>query len=164
MRVPEPKIIDVEEAKSVRARYREEGKTVAFTNGCFDILHAGHVNLLMFARRQADVLFVGLNSDASIGRIKGESRPILKQDDRALLLAAVESVDHVIIFDEDRVDRLVGEILPDVIVKGAQWGQEVHGREFVEEAGGRVVLAPMTEGHSTTDIIAMVQDKHGDDT
>jgi len=156
IRTPESKILDAESAKRERRRLREEGKVVAFTNGCFDILHAGHVSLFTFARQQGDVLFVGINSDESIRRIKGETRPILPESDRALLLAALEMIDYVVIFGEDRVDRLVGDIVPDVIVKGAQWEQEVHGREIVEAAGGRVVLAPMAEGRSTTDIVATI--------
>ena len=160
MRRPESKIAETAEACRRREDLRSKGKTVVFTNGCFDILHAGHVGLLSFAREQGDFLIVGLNSDASIRRIKGPDRPVVPQADRALLLAALEAVDLVVLFEEDRVDRLIGDLLPDIVVKGAQWGQEVHGREVVEANGGRVVLAPMANGRSTTNIIGTIIHTH----
>ncbi|MCX7591641.1 MAG: adenylyltransferase/cytidyltransferase family protein, partial [Kiritimatiellae bacterium] len=110
-----------------------------------------------FARQQGDVLVVGVNSDESVRRIKGRGRPVVAQEDRTRLLAALEAVDYVVVFDEDRVDRLVSEVRPDVLVKGAQWGREVHGREIVERDGGRVILAPMREGRSTTAIIEKIR-------
>jgi len=156
MRDLEVKLLGRPAMLAERERLRREGKVFVFTNGCFDILHAGHVTYLAFARGQGDVLAVGVNSDASVRRIKGEGRPVVGQDDRARLLAALEAVDYVVVFDEDRVDGLVGELLPDVLVKGADWGYDVHGREHVERHGGRVVLAPVTRGRSTTSIIGSI--------
>ena len=138
MRQPESKIFDRRRMKAERERLRSEGKTFVFTNGCFDILHTGHVDYLAFARQQGDVLAIGLNSDESVGRIKGPQRPVVRQEDRAKLLAALESVDYVVIFEEDRVDNLVAELLPDILVKGEDWAHDVHGREIVERNGGRV--------------------------
>jgi len=139
--------------KPVRERFRKEGRKLVFTNGCFDILHAGHADYLAFARQQGDALIVGLNSDASVRRLKGEPRPLVPQDDRARMLAALEAVDFVVIFEEDDPRRLLGELLPDVLVKGEDWAHNVVGRDIVEKAGGRVVLAPLTTGRSTTNII-----------
>lgn len=140
-----------------RERLREGGKTVVFTNGCFDILHPGHVDYLAFARRQGDVLIVGLNSDGSVRRNKGEGRPVMPQGDRAAVIAALEMVDYVVIFDEAEPAELVSELLPDVLVKGEDWRHFVSGREAVESAGGKVVLAPLVEGKSTTDIIQRIR-------
>jgi D-beta-D-heptose 7-phosphate kinase/D-beta-D-heptose 1-phosphate adenosyltransferase len=131
------------------------------TNGCFDLLHVGHADLLTFAKQQGDVLFVGVNADASVRRIKGEGRPVIAEHDRVRMLAAMEAVDYVVVFDEDRVDALVAEIRPDVLVKGAQWGSEVHGRDVVEGDGGRIVLAPMREGRSTSNIIDAIRSTSG---
>jgi len=160
MRTPASKILDTDTARRAREQHRRRGERVAFTNGCFDVLHTGHVDLLTFARGQADVLFVGLNSDASARRLKGPTRPVVPESERARTLAALEAVDYVVVFPEDRVDRLIADLVPDVLVKGAQWGQEVHGREIVEAAGGRIVLAPMTEGRSTTDTIRRILRLH----
>jgi len=153
------KILDRASMKAERQRLREQGRTVAFTNGCFDLLHAGHVDLLAFSREQGDVLVVGMNSDASVRRIKGEDRPVLPQDDRARLLAALEAVDYVVIFEEDRVDDLVAEVLPDVLVKGADWQHDVHGREIVEQNGGRIVIAPLTQGRSSSRILGKILER-----
>ena len=140
----------------VRAEWRNEGQSVVFTNGCFDILHAGHVDYLAFARRQGDILVVGLNSDASVKRNKGEHRPINNQDDRAYVLAALEAVDFVVIFDDDEPKNIIGEIIPDILVKGEDWAHYVSGREIVEANGGKVVLAKMVEGRSTTNTIEKI--------
>jgi len=144
-----------------RKRLRAEGKTLVFTNGCFDILHAGHVDYLTFARDQGDVLVVGLNSDASVRKNKGEHRPVVPEKDRAKILAAFETVDYVVIFDEDEPEHLISEILPDVLVKGEDWAHYVSGREIVEQNGGRIVLAPLTKGRSTSDIIERIRRKNG---
>jgi D-beta-D-heptose 7-phosphate kinase/D-beta-D-heptose 1-phosphate adenosyltransferase len=136
-----------------RTRLKDSGRTVSFTNGCFDILHRGHVDYLTFAREQADVLIVGVNSDRSVKRNKGPDRPVNGEADRAAVLAALECVDYVVLFDEDEPAALIGTLLPDVLVKGEDWAHYVSGREAVEAAGGKVVLAKMTEGRSTTDII-----------
>jgi len=153
MRQPESKILTREAMRDERARLRADGRTLVFTNGCFDILHAGHVSYLDFARRQGDALVVGLNADASVRRVKGPTRPVNPQQDRALVLAALEAVDYVVVFDEDEPIQLIGAILPDVLVKGADWAHYVSGRELVEAAGGRVVLAELVPGRSTTGMI-----------
>ena len=155
------KIISRDEAKRIRENYRNEGKTVVFTNGCYDILHAGHVSGIYFARNQGDVLFLGINSDLSVRLNKGPNRPIIPQQQRAELLAALESVDYVVLFDEKEVAPLIGEILPDVLVKGADRADHVVGREVVEAHGGVIRLAPFIEGWSTTDIIAKVVEISG---
>ena len=140
-----------------RTRLREEGKVVVFTNGCFDILHSGHLRYLTFAREQGDCLVVGLNSDASVRRNKGRRRPIVPEMDRALMLSGLAAVDFVVIFDEDEPRELIGELLPDVLVKGQDWAHYVSGAELVDESGGKVVLAKLVEGQSTTDIIERIQ-------
>lgn len=139
-----------------RERLRLEGRTVVFTNGAFDILHAGHVTYLTFARAQGDALVVGLNSDASVRRYKGAKRPLNNQQDRARVLAALECVDYVVCFDEDEPRDLISALLPDVLVKGADWSHYVSGRDVVERHGGRVVLADMVEGRSTTGLVERI--------
>lgn len=131
---------------------------VVFTNGCFDILHRGHVEYLAFARSQGDRLLVGLNSDASVTRLKGEGRPVNPVDDRAVVLAALESVSGVVVFKEDTPAELIAAILPDVLVKGADYAvEDVVGAADVQAAGGRVVLAPLVAGRSTTSILQKAQ-------
>ncbi len=157
MRKPESKIVELKAMRSERARLREDGKKLVFTNGCFDILHPGHVTYLNFARNQGDALVVGLNSDASVRRNKDNSRPIVPQDERAIVIAGLECVDYVIIFDEDEPLTIIGELIPDVLVKGEDWAHYVSGREIVEENGGKVVLAPLVENKSTTNIIEKIR-------
>lgn len=153
MRNYKNKILTREEMIVERARLKAEGKVVSFTNGCFDILHRGHVSYLNFAREQGDVLVLGMNSDVSVKRNKGDDRPINCEEDRAEVLAALECIDYVVLFDEDEPRELIEALLPDVLVKGEDWAHYVSGREAVEAAGGKVVLAKMVEGHSTTNII-----------
>lgn len=136
--------------RAERDRLHSEGRTLVFTNGCFDILHRGHADYLAFARSQGDALVVGLNSDASVRRFKGPTRPVNPQDDRAFVLGSLRAVDYVVIFDEDEPRDLIAQILPDVLVKGKDWAHYVSGRDIVEAHGGRVVLADMVEGRSTT--------------
>lgn len=143
---------------------RAEGRRIVFTNGAFDILHLGHINYLNFARRQGHALVVGLNSDASIKRYKSEDRPIVPQDERALVLAALECVDYVVIFDEDEPRDLISALLPDILVKGKDWAHYVSGRDIVEANGGIVVLADLVEGRSTTNIIEKVVQAYGRNT
>jgi D-beta-D-heptose 7-phosphate kinase/D-beta-D-heptose 1-phosphate adenosyltransferase len=132
-------------------RHRKQKKTIVFTNGCFDVLHRGHVEYLQFCRRNGDVVVVGLNSDSSVRTIKGPDRPINSQQDRAAVLAAMEMVDYVTIFDEPTPLSLIRKVRPDVLVKGEDWAQKgVVGREFVESYGGKVALAPLVEGKSST--------------
>lgn len=133
---------------------KARGRRVVLTNGCFDLVHAGHVQVLERARRYGDLLVVALNSDASVRRLKGAGRPILGQRDRARLLAAMESVDYVTIFGEDTPLRVVRRLQPHVLVKGADWGRgRIIGSDLVERAGGRVVRVPLVKGHSTSDLI-----------
>jgi D-beta-D-heptose 7-phosphate kinase/D-beta-D-heptose 1-phosphate adenosyltransferase len=152
----ESKVMSRKAMAAERRRLREQGKKVVFTNGCFDILHTGHLDYLQFARNQGDALVLGLNSDASVRRNKGAHRPIVPQDDRARMLAGLEAVDYVVIFDEDEPKELITELLPDVLVKGEDWSHYVSGREIVEKHGGKVALAPLTVGKSTTNIIEKI--------
>lgn len=145
-----------EEARAFRDRLHAEGRKIVFTNGCFDILHRGHVTYLEFARAQGDALVVGLNSDASVRRNKGPSRPINNEEDRASVISALRAVDGVVIFDEDEPRDLIAAVLPDVLVKGRDWAHYVSGRDIVEAHGGRVVLADMVDGKSTTNTIERV--------
>lgn len=161
MRSAESKILSRAAMKAERGRLKEQGRKLVFTNGCFDILHAGHVTYLEFSRSQGDCLLLGLNSDASVRRNKGEDRPINREEDRARVIAALECIDYVVLFDEDEPRELVAEILPDVLVKGADWAHYVSGREEVEAAGGKVVLAQMVEGLSTTGTIEKVLNVYG---
>lgn len=157
LRDPRSKLLSLDAFRPLRARLRAEGRKLVFTNGCFDILHPGHVDYLAFARQQGDALVLGLNSDASIQRIKGPLRPLNTEIDRAVVLGGLESVDYILIFDDNEPARLIAEIVPDVLVKGADWAHYVSGRETVEAAGGRVVLAEMTTGYSTTKLITRIQ-------
>ena len=145
------KIVAVEELRPTLERDRGAGRRVVFTNGCFDLLHAGHVEMLSFARAQGDTLVVGVNSDRSVRLIKGDGRPIYPAVERALILAALEAVDYVVVFDETRAERIVRAVRPDVLVKGDDWRDKiVDGQIFVESYGGRVALAPLLPGYGTT--------------
>ncbi|MGA1193676.1 MAG: D-glycero-beta-D-manno-heptose 1-phosphate adenylyltransferase [Kiritimatiellia bacterium] len=163
-KAPQEKIKSRVEMVKKRRRLEEEGRKLVFTNGAFDILHAGHVTYLNFARAQGDALVVGLNSDASVKRYKGDKRPVNPEQDRALVLAALECVDYVIIFDEDEPKELIAEILPDVLVKGADWAHYVSGRDVVEANGGKVVLADMVAGRSTTNTIQRIIEVYGSES
>jgi D-beta-D-heptose 7-phosphate kinase/D-beta-D-heptose 1-phosphate adenosyltransferase len=136
-----------------RARCRRAGKAVVFTNGCYDLLHPGHVRLLEKARSLGDILILALNSDASVARLKGPTRPLIPEIERAELAAALEAVDAVILFDEDTPRELIAALLPDILVKGADWAHWIAGREEVEAAGGRVVALGLEPGYSTTGIV-----------
>ncbi|MBK6941305.1 MAG: D-glycero-beta-D-manno-heptose 1-phosphate adenylyltransferase [Planctomycetes bacterium] len=145
-------------AAEIARDLREKAMRIVFTNGCFDLLHAGHVRYLAWARSQGDVLVVGVNSDDSVRRLKGPQRPFVAEEDRQTLLAALAAVDYVTVFDEDTPEALIREIRPDVLVKGADWeGKEVAGQSFVEAGGGRVVFAPLLEGRSTTNLAGRIQ-------
>lgn len=125
-----------------------------FTNGCFDLLHPGHIRLLEQARSLGDALVVAINSDASVRQLKGGQRPVIPENERAEILAALAAVDYVVVFDEPTPRRLIATLLPDVLVKGSDWGpNEVVGREEVEAAGGRVVSIPLEAGYSTTRLL-----------
>jgi len=123
---------------------------VVFTNGCYDVLHPGHIRLLESARSLGDVLILALNTDSSVQRLKGPNRPLIPQDERAELAAALEAVDAVTFFDEDTPRELIAAVLPDVLVKGADWSHFIAGREEVEAAGGQVLALPLEPGYSTT--------------
>ncbi|NLN00691.1 MAG: D-glycero-beta-D-manno-heptose 1-phosphate adenylyltransferase [Lentisphaerae bacterium] len=155
------KRVDLETMVAERERLRDAGRRVVFTNGCFDILHLGHVQYLTFARRQGDVLVIGLNSDASVRRNKGPKRPIVPEEERAALLLALRCVDYVVLFDEETPEKLIGRLVPDVLVKGRDWAHFVAGREVVEAAGGRVVLADLVPGRSTTGTIERILEVYG---
>ena len=133
-----------------RAAWKREGKKVVFTNGCYDILHPGHIRLLESARSLGDVLILALNTDSSVQRLKGPKRPLLTERQRAALALRLEAVDAVTLFDEDTPRELIGAVLPDVLVKGSDWSHFVAGREEVEAAGGEVKLLPLEPGYSTT--------------
>jgi len=129
---------------------------VVFTNGCYDVLHPGHIRLLESARSLGDVLILALNTDSSVQRLKGPNRPLIPQDERAELAAALEAVDAVTFFDEDTPRELIAAVLPDVLVKGADWSHFIAGREEVEAAGGQVLALPLEPGYSTTGILEEV--------
>ena len=157
MREAEKKIWDRAALAAECRRLRAEGRRIAFTNGCFDLMHAGHASSLEFARRQGDVLVVALNTDASVRRLKGPERPIVDERNRARMMAALECVDYVTWFGEDEPRDLIAELLPDVLVKASDWAAYVSGRDIVEAHGGRVVLAPMVEVLSTTSLVAKIR-------
>lgn len=143
-----------------RNQLREQGKKLVFTNGCFDILHVGHVRYLNKARSFGDILVIGVNSDRSVREIKGKGRPIMPELERAEVLAAIASVDYVFIFDDSTPQRIIDAIVPDVLVKGADWDiPDIVGRATVEKAGGIVCNITLVEGSSTTQIINKVLER-----
>jgi len=140
------------------AWHRKQKETIVFTNGCFDVVHRGHIEFLKFCKSHGDIVVVGLNSDRSTKAIKGPSRPINNQHDRAAVLAALETVDYITIFDEPDPLNLIEKVKPDILVKGQDWAKKgVVGSDFVESYGGRVVLAPLVEGKSSTTIIERIK-------
>lgn len=151
------KVVSQESLINERERMRSAGRKVVFTNGCFDLLHPGHIRYLQQARALGDALIVALNSDASVRRLKGEGRPILKQDERAEVMAALAVVDFVTIFEEETPRELIAQVLPDILVKGGDWAIDtIVGREEVEAAGGRTLSLAFIEGISTSDIIKRI--------
>jgi len=156
------KIVGLASLLQKRNDWRQHAHSVVFTNGCFDLLHAGHVHLLKLARLQGDVLVVAVNDDASIRRLKGPDRPIFPLEERLEILEALECVDALISFAEDTPLRLIEEIRPDVLVKGGDWKpEEVVGRPEVEAAGGRVLIVPYLAGHSSSQLIARIVEAAG---
>ncbi len=152
------KFLSQSELLAERARLRDAGRKLVFTNGVFDILHVGHVRYLRQARELGEALVVAINSDASVRELKGQDRPLMKQDDRAEVLAALSAVDYVTIFDESSPRSLIAALLPDVLVKGGDYAlDQIHGREEVEAAGGRVLSLPFVEGASTSTIIDRIR-------
>lgn len=156
------KVFSLAQLQTEREHLRRAGRRVVFTNGCFDLIHPGHIKYLQEARRLGDALIVALNSDSSVRELKGEKRPILDQNERASVMAALGCVDYVTIFDEPTPREIVAALSPDVLVKGGDWDVErIVGREEVEAAGGEVLSLPFIEGCSTTDIIKRIVSRYG---
>ncbi|MCK4308263.1 D-glycero-beta-D-manno-heptose 1-phosphate adenylyltransferase [candidate division WOR-3 bacterium] len=154
------KLVNSEEAKEIRAKAKEKNKIVVFTNGCFDILHRGHIESLRQAKELGDILIVGLNTDNSIHKFKSKSRPIFNQNDRAEVLSALAGVDYIVLFDESTPEKLIEQIKPDILVKGSDYKiDEIAGREIVQKCGGKVVIIPLLPGYSTTQIINKIKNK-----
>jgi len=148
------KVKSLEELKKIRVRLRREGRSVVFTNGCFDLLHGGHINLFKKARSCGDVLIVALNTDASVRKIKGPSRPVFPLRERFEILSAIEWIDYLTSFAAETPRKIIAALLPDVLIKGGDWGtDEIVGKKEVEASGGRVIRAPYFKGHSSTSII-----------
>ncbi|MBL7974656.1 MAG: D-glycero-beta-D-manno-heptose 1-phosphate adenylyltransferase [Candidatus Kapabacteria bacterium] len=151
-------ILSRTELADVCNQLRTQGKNIVFTNGCFDILHVGHVTYLQQARMRGDVLIVGVNTDASVRRLKGESRPVNTEQDRAIVLDALRSVDYVTLFDEDTPLELITALLPNVLVKGGDYTPStIVGADVVTQHGGTVEVIPLVEGKSTTNIIKTIE-------
>jgi D-glycero-beta-D-manno-heptose 1-phosphate adenylyltransferase len=147
----------ISELKAIRWKLKASSKKVVFTNGVFDLIHSGHVDYLSKAKKLGDVLIVGLNSDDSVKRIKGDKRPILKQEERAFILFNLKPVDYVVFFDEDSPEKLISEIIPDILVKGADWAVEkIVGKEIVEKNGGKVLNIEFMNDQSTSKIIDLI--------
>ena len=159
------KIKQLDELIPVLETQRREGKRIVFTNGCFDILHSGHALYLEAAKAEGDVLVIGLNSDASIGRLKGKERPIMPQTERLIVIAALESVDYVTLFEDDTPLELIRAIVPDVLVKGGDWTvKDIVGSDIVLAKGGSVKSLILREGISTSLIISNIKDKQSGNT
>jgi rfaE bifunctional protein nucleotidyltransferase chain/domain len=157
------KALTLEDAILRFGREKRNGRRIVFTNGCFDLLHPGHIRGFEMARQMGDALIVGLNSDASVRQLKGPNRPVIPEQERAEILSALESVDAVVIFEELTPREVISRLLPDILVKGGDWpGDQIVGREEVEAAGGRVVSIPLVEGYSTTTILQRIQEGTGE--
>lgn len=155
------KILSLDQLQQARAEWRATGKTVVFTNGCFDLLHPGHVRYLQEARNLGDALIVALNSDRAVRELKGATRPILKEEERAEVIAALECVDYVVIFDDVSPQQIIATLLPDILVKGGDWGvEQIIGADEVIAAGGTVKSLSFIPGVSTSEIIARIQQCH----
>jgi D-beta-D-heptose 7-phosphate kinase/D-beta-D-heptose 1-phosphate adenosyltransferase len=157
------KIKSVPQMKKVLGSLKKQGKKIVFTNGCFDILHVGHVRYLTQARKLGDILVVGLNTDRSIRAIKGEKRPIVAENERAEVLSALEVVDYVVLFDEPDPLGLITALKPTILVKGADWSKDkIIGRDVVEQSGGKVIRVPLVPGSSSTGVIEKIIRVYGD--
>ena len=151
------KIQSLDRLKKIMSGLKKQGQKIVFTNGCFDLLHVGHVRYLTKARAMGDLLVVGLNTDRSVRTIKGDKRPIVSEKERAEVLAALEIVDYVVLFDEPDPLRLIIALKPDILVKGADWSKdEIVGGDVVEKAGGKVVRIPLVPGSSSTGVIEKI--------
>jgi len=152
-----------QEIKKIRVELKRKGKKVVFTNGCFDLIHSGHVDYLVKAKKMGDVLILALNSDSSIKRIKGNARPILEQDQRAFIVSNLKPVDYVTFFDEDTPAEIIEDLIPDVLVKGADWAiDKIVGREVVEANGGEVKTIKFVNNQSTSNIIKIIKERFKD--
>ncbi|MDD4860458.1 MAG: D-glycero-beta-D-manno-heptose 1-phosphate adenylyltransferase [Candidatus Omnitrophica bacterium] len=151
------KLKSAAEAAKIIARLKKQGKRVVFTNGCFDILHVGHVEYLSRARKMGNALVIGLNGDISVRSLKGKGRPVNNEKDRAKVLSALGFVDHIVIFNEDTPEKLIRKLVPDVLVKGADWkNKTVSGVDFIRSRGGKVIFIPFVSGYSTTSILKRI--------
>jgi glycerol-3-phosphate cytidylyltransferase len=151
-------ILNRREIKELVKELKKDGKKIVFTNGCFDLIHKGHIYLIRESKKLGDILFIGLNSDLSVKKIKGEKRPILKEEDRSFIIDNIKGVDYVVLFDEETPEKLIMEIEPDVLVKGGDYKEgEIVGAEFVKKKGGKVIVIPYLEGFSTTEIIKRIR-------
>ena len=149
------------EILAIRKNLKAENKKVVFTNGCFDVLHAGHIDYLNKAKAAGDVLILGLNSDASVKRIKGAKRPIVNEEERAFILSNLKAVDYVTLFDEDTPQEIIGELIPDILIKGADWAiEKIVGRDIVEANGGEVKTISFVTDQSTTNIIQTIIERY----
>jgi D-beta-D-heptose 7-phosphate kinase/D-beta-D-heptose 1-phosphate adenosyltransferase len=152
-----------DEIKEIRTQLKREGKKVVFTNGCFDLIHAGHVDYLIKARAMGDALILALNTDSSVRRIKGDKRPILKQDERAFILSNLKPVDYVTFFEEDTPAEIINDLIPDVLIKGADWAMDkIVGRDVVEANGGEVKTIEFINDQSTSNIIKIIKERFKD--
>jgi rfaE bifunctional protein nucleotidyltransferase chain/domain len=153
-----PAVLTLDELILQFGREKRNGKRVVFTNGCFDVLHPGHIHSLETARGLGDCLIVGLNGDESVRRLKGAGRPVIPAGERAEILASLECVDAVVVFEDLTPQKVIAALLPDVLVKGGDWpGNQIVGREEVEAAGGRIVLVDTVPGYSTTEILKRIR-------
>ncbi len=154
------RVLPVEDLVQLREQFRREKKKVVFTNGCFDIIHRGHIEYLAKAKALGDVLVVGLNTDPSVRKIKGENRPIISQDDRAFIVSNLAAVDYVCLFEEETPLNLIRTLVPDVLIKGSDWKKDtIVGKDIVEQAGGYVATIDFVPHRSTTDIIQRIVDR-----
>ncbi len=151
-----------EELLKIVARLKAEGKRIVFTNGCFDLLHVGHIRYLEKAKTLGDILIVGVNSDRSVRLLKGPKRPILPEDERAEILSGLRCIDYITLFEEPTPLELIAQIQPHLLVKGGDWAKEaIVGKEIVEASGGKVVVLPFVEGHSTSNLIETILTRYG---
>ena len=151
-------VSDLQELKVLRQEYQKDCKSVIFTNGCFDIIHAGHIHLLNEAKKFGDILLVAINSDSSIKKIKSESRPINNAEDRAFILSSMSVVDHIFIFEEETPEKIINEIIPDILVKGDDYKDKfIAGEKCMKENGKKVELVKLLDGKSTTDTIINIK-------
>lgn len=153
------KIQNLDDLIKIRSRLRQQGKRAVLTNGCFDLLHRGHIHLFKEAKKQGDILIVAVNDDSSVQRLKGPSRPIFPLEERLEILESIENIDYLVPFSEDTPQKMIASLLPDTLVKGGDWeSEEVVGKREVEEAGGRVVIVPFLASHSSSRLITQIID------